>query len=41
MTLARNLLFGASRNGNLDLAMALKVPPYVLRLEPDTDESNL
>ncbi|MFV8749342.1 hypothetical protein ACNOYE_02195 [Nannocystaceae bacterium ST9] len=41
MTLARNLLFGKSREGDLDLALALTVPPYVLRLEPDTEESNL
>ena len=41
MTLARNLLFGESRNGNLDLAFACTVPPYLLRLEPDTEESNL
>lgn len=41
MILARHLLFGDPRDGNLDLAMAQTVPPYVLRLEPDTEESNL
>jgi hypothetical protein len=41
MALARTLLFGTSKTGNLDQAMTWTVPPYLVRLDPDTEESNL
>ncbi|MHA7629942.1 hypothetical protein [Corallococcus sp. M7] len=41
MSLSRTLLFGKTKEGNLDQALKWTVPPYLVRLDPDTDESNL
>lgn len=40
MALSRTLLFGRTRTGNLDQTLKWTVPPYLVRLDPDTDESN-
>ncbi|RKG99609.1 hypothetical protein D7X32_26035 [Corallococcus carmarthensis] len=41
MALSRVMLFGKSRQGDVEQAMKWTVPPYLVRLDPDTDESNL
>lgn len=41
MGLAPILLLGSARAGNLDQALKWTVPPYLVRLDPDTEESNL